>query len=82
MKTNHQRNFVGTDDRPNLSGNLRKYGTGYGDATNGHRGQARQKLGLKKFIRTRRRFAEKQELKKILKQDLDTPLPFGFKGVW
>ena len=63
MKTNHFRGFVGDDDRPNLMGNLRKYGTGYGDATNGHRGQARQKAGLKKFIRTRRRFHENQDLK-------------------
>ncbi len=63
MKTNHQRQFVGEDDRPNLGGNLKKYGTGYGDATNGHRGQARQKAGLKKFIRTRRRFSENARLK-------------------
>ena len=58
MKTNHQRQFVGQDDRPNLHGNFKKYCTGYGDATNGHRGQARQKAGLKKYIRTRRRFHE------------------------
>lgn len=64
MKTNHRRGFVATDDRPNLCGNLRKYGTGYGDATNGHRGQARQKAGLKKYIRTRRRFHENAALKK------------------
>jgi hypothetical protein len=65
MKTNHFRNFVGDDDRPNWGGNMRKYGVGYGDATNGHRGQARQKAGLKKFIRTRRRFAEKFQTKQI-----------------
>ena len=64
MKTNHQRQFVGDDDRPNCIGNLRKYGTGYGDATNGHRGQARQKAGLKKYIRTRRRFHENAEMQK------------------
>lgn len=63
MKTNHRRNFVATDDTPNCGGNLRKYGVGYGDATNGHRGQARQKAGLKKYIITRRRFAEKQEIR-------------------
>lgn len=64
MKTNHRRGFVAKDDRPNVLGNLKKYGTGYGDATNGHRGQARQKLGLKKFLRTRRRFHENQQLRK------------------
>ena len=64
MKTNHQRQFIGDNDRPNLGGNFRKYGTGYGDATNGHRGQARQKAGLKKYIRTRRRFAEKVDVRK------------------
>lgn len=62
MKTNHQRDFVGTDDRPNTFGNQAKYGTGYGDATNGHRGQARQKAGMKKFLRTRKRFAENQHI--------------------
>lgn len=64
MKTNHRRGFVGTDDRPNTGGNLRKYGVGYGDATNGHRGQARQKRGLKKFIRTRERRSKNENLKK------------------
>jgi hypothetical protein len=64
MKTNHQRQFVATDDTPNVGGNMRKYGVGYGDATNGHRGQARQKAGLKKYIRTRRRFAENAQLQK------------------
>ncbi len=64
MKTNHRRNFVADNDRPNVGGNLRKYGTGYGDATNGHKGQARQKAGLKKYIRTRKRFAENSQLKK------------------
>lgn len=64
MKTNHQRNFVADDDRPNVHGNLKKYGTGYGDATNGHRGQARQKAGLKKYIRTRRRFSENAATKR------------------
>lgn len=64
MKTNHRRGFVADDDRPNVIGNMRKYGTGYGDATNGHRGQARQKAGLKKYIRTRRRFAENAAVKK------------------
>lgn len=67
MKHNHQRGFVGTDDRPNLAGNLKKYGTGYGDATNGHRGQARQKAGMKKYIRTRRRFAENAALQREVK---------------
>ena len=66
MKTNHRRNFVADDDRPNVHGNWKKYGTGYGDATNGHRGQARQKAGLKKFLRTRRRFKEKFEAKQQL----------------
>lgn len=68
MKTNHQRGFVGTDDRPNLGGNMKKYGTGYGDATNGHRGQARQKAGRKKYLRTRRRFHENAELNKTAKE--------------
>lgn len=63
MKTNHQRQFTGSDDRPNWGGNLKKYGTGYGDATNGHRGQARQKAGKKKYIRTRLRFAENAALR-------------------
>ena len=64
MKTNHRRNFVAADDRPNLIGNMKKYGVGYGDATNGHRGQARQKLGKKKFLRTRKRFHENASLQK------------------
>ena len=64
MKHKWRRGFVADDDRPNVIGNLKKYGTGYGDATNGHRGQARQKRGLKKFIRTRRRFHENAETKK------------------
>jgi len=67
MKTNHQRHFVGDDDRPNVHGNFKKYRTGYGDATNGHRGQARQKAGLKKYIRTRRRFHENAEMQKEVK---------------
>ena len=66
MKHNHKRGFVADDDRPNVLGNMKKYGTGYGDATNGHRGQARQKRGLKKFIRTRRRFHENANIKKEL----------------
>ena len=69
MKTNHQRGFVGQDDRPNQAGNLRKYGTGYGDATNGHRGLARQKAGMKKYIRTRRRFHENAEMWKEANSD-------------
>lgn len=64
MKTNHRRNFVAKDDRPNTIGNLKKYRVGYGDATNGHRGQARQKAGLKKYLRSRRRFSENQRIRK------------------
>lgn len=77
MKTNHQRDFVGDDDRPNWGGNLRKYGTGYGDATNGHRGQARQKAGKKKYIRSRRRFAENNEME-FVAQGLEKAKP-GFR---
>lgn len=72
MKHNHQAWVCWNRCRPNAQGNLKKYGTGYGDATKGHRGQARQKAGLKKYIRTRRRFAENAALgKEVALVDLD-----------
>lgn len=69
MKHNHQRNFVATSDKPNKAGNLKKYGVGYGDVTNGNRGLARQKAGLKKYIRSRRRFNENAAMYKELNLD-------------
>ena len=71
MKTNYQRGFVAKDDRPNTIGNLKKYSTGYGDATNGHRGLARQKRGKKKYIRSRRRFSENSSLRKLAYAAID-----------
>lgn len=56
-KTNHSRDFV--DERD--------YTVPPGDWTNGKHGAARNKRGAKKYIISRKRFAENQETKKVLK---------------
>lgn len=62
MKTNHRRGFKAVLDRPDAIGyvnarlpdGLGSVGTSFGgDATNGHRGEARQKRGAKKFLRNK-----------------------------
>jgi len=77
MKTNHQRGFVAKS----VTRNLAPAGTGKisefadyrvgamwgGDASNGHRGEARAKRGGKKFVRTRIRFQENAETRKLSK---------------
>lgn len=77
MRTNHRRGFVATDDRPNRIGNLKKYGTGYGDSTNGHRGLTRQKKGLKKYLRTRRRFHENSLAQHLARSVEQATSPLG-----
>lgn len=54
MKTNHRRGFIAKNDRPINSHSV----------CNGHRGLARAKAGLKKFMRTRKRFHENSEIPK------------------
>ena len=67
MKTNHRRGYVeegshrfryGLSLSSKLSG-AKAFSLG-GDATNGHRGEARDRRGAKKYIRTRDRIANKQ----------------------
>lgn len=83
MKTNHQRNFK-DNFRSYSSGPIRIKTTLNVDCvladkeicpksppldfTNGHRGKARAKLGMKKFVRTRVRFNENAALKRIVKE--------------
>lgn len=81
MKTNHQRAFKDKFRNYSASINIRSKTTldvecvladhsvrpkhpGY-EWINGHRGKARAKLGMKKFVRTRVRFHENSALKKL-----------------
>lgn len=79
MKTNHRRNFVDTYHdysagpmrirnpavRCEISGvAVQPKHIGF-DFSNGHRGKAKSKRGMKKFVRTRVRFHENTATKKL-----------------
>ena len=80
MKTNHQRSFKDSKDPKRYSKPVFKAGgiviaplsdksiSASGPAFNfhhGHRGHAKAKRGMKKFVRTRIRFNENQATKKL-----------------
>lgn len=73
MKTNYRRNFrdkgtyfVGLGYRTVKLSNGTAAGTSWGgDVCNGHRGEARQKRGAKKYLRIRERIAGKELCRKV-----------------
>ncbi len=81
-KTNHRRNFRSNKDSeryrhspPAGTGILSPFADVHigahwgGDNSNGHRGYAKAKAGAKKFVRSRTRAKENQQLNKIVREE-------------